>query len=261
MKKKSGFSLAEMLISLAIVAIVATMVFVISKKGTERAYNLFYYSGYEGLTDAFADAQERGLSLEFDNFGTGDFMDHVSRMLVVNPSTDIVKTATSITINARNGIRYVITSGHTPIDSGDGVTRHLYKIQMYVPSVRKAGGATTGVVLFYSPEMFEMLIPNIDSTQKINDTDLNLQERYDLLPFYFDDGETGVRVLGVENKDETEKVMYKARQFKSFKDVFCAKYGAASFSTISLVDCQGVPTNTTEGNERAIKLADPKKVF
>ena len=41
MKIKSGFSLAEMLIALAIIAVISTMAFTISKKGTERAYNMY----------------------------------------------------------------------------------------------------------------------------------------------------------------------------------------------------------------------------
>ncbi len=46
---KPAFSLAELLIAMGIIAVVATMGVSISKKGVERAYNQYFYTGYNGL--------------------------------------------------------------------------------------------------------------------------------------------------------------------------------------------------------------------
>ena len=51
-KVKSGFSLAEVLIALAIISVIATMGFSIAKKGIANAYQGYYYAGYQGMDSA-----------------------------------------------------------------------------------------------------------------------------------------------------------------------------------------------------------------
>ena len=70
MKKTKGFSLAEVLIALAIVSIIATLGFTIAKKGIEDAYNLYIYTAYSSMQKVIIDANKRGDGAEnnYDNF-------------------------------------------------------------------------------------------------------------------------------------------------------------------------------------------------
>jgi prepilin-type N-terminal cleavage/methylation domain-containing protein len=66
---KTGFSLAEVLLTLAIVSIIATIGFTMSRKGIEKAYNGYIYNGYNSLTIAIAEAKARGYAFDGENFG------------------------------------------------------------------------------------------------------------------------------------------------------------------------------------------------
>lgn len=66
---KTGFSLAEVLLTLAIVSIIATIGFTMSRKGIEKAYNGYIYNGYNSLTIAIAEAKARGFAFNGVNLG------------------------------------------------------------------------------------------------------------------------------------------------------------------------------------------------
>ena len=54
MKKfKIGFSLAEILVCVAIIAVVATLGFSITKQSVARSYDLYIYNGYVSILNAF----------------------------------------------------------------------------------------------------------------------------------------------------------------------------------------------------------------
>ena len=56
MKKiKSGFTLSELLLCVGIIAIVSAMGMTIAKQGTEKAYKLYFSTGYMNLYDALAE--------------------------------------------------------------------------------------------------------------------------------------------------------------------------------------------------------------
>ena len=61
MKKltQKGFSLAEILIALAIISVISTLGFSIAKKGIEDAYQGYFYTGYNGLYTALSIAKEK----------------------------------------------------------------------------------------------------------------------------------------------------------------------------------------------------------
>jgi prepilin-type N-terminal cleavage/methylation domain-containing protein len=67
---KTGFSLAEVLLTLAIVSIIATIGFTMSRKGIEKAYNGYIYNGYNSLTIAIAEANGRGHAFNGENFSS-----------------------------------------------------------------------------------------------------------------------------------------------------------------------------------------------
>lgn len=53
---KLGFTLAEMLIVFGIIAIILTLGITISKKGVDKAYNLYIYTAYDSIQDAISEA-------------------------------------------------------------------------------------------------------------------------------------------------------------------------------------------------------------
>ena len=61
MKKnsKKGFSLAEVLISVGIVSVIATLGFSVARTNLDRAYNMYVYTGAKYLSDAITDAEIR----------------------------------------------------------------------------------------------------------------------------------------------------------------------------------------------------------
>ena len=69
MKKniKKGFTLAELLISIAIISIISTMGIVISKKGMDKAYDYYVYNSYKSISSAIGDAISNGYSYDITN--------------------------------------------------------------------------------------------------------------------------------------------------------------------------------------------------
>ena len=72
---KKAFTLAELLLCLGIIGVVSAMGMVIAKHGTDRAYNLFYYSSYVNLYNAIADAKASGCTTN------REIMEHVDEVL------------------------------------------------------------------------------------------------------------------------------------------------------------------------------------
>ena len=58
--KKYGFSLMELLLVLAIISIISVMGIQLTKHSTDKAYNLYYYSGYINLYNSIADIRSLG---------------------------------------------------------------------------------------------------------------------------------------------------------------------------------------------------------
>ena len=81
---KKGFSLAEILIALAIVAIIAIFGFKIAEKGLERAYDMFYFTGYDGLTKTMFQIYNRSsdiLDETGEDLGNSEFLAQVQEFL------------------------------------------------------------------------------------------------------------------------------------------------------------------------------------
>lgn len=81
---KKGFSLAEILIALAIVAIIAIFGFKIAERGLERAYDMFYFTGYDGLTKTMFQIYNRSsdiLDETGNDLGNSEFLAQVQEFL------------------------------------------------------------------------------------------------------------------------------------------------------------------------------------
>lgn len=220
-KTQQGFSLAEILIALGIISIVATMGFSISKKGIERAYNQYYHTGYVGIQTALASAQR-----EEKTSTLGTLRKYIGEDLFRGEVTP------DYVIIAPNNIKYTIT--------GSG----RFKIKMTVPGAN----GPKDVDLYYLPDEYNFLI--IGGTY---------QNRIDLLPFYIDDGKAGRLIRRYTEDAGFSAPEYTKRKFYSFKDAFCAAYPGkeVTYSNTPIVTC----TNSGSGKIGAIRIADPRKVF
>ncbi len=78
---KSGFSLAEVLLALAIVAIIATLGFTMSRKGIEHAYNQYIYTGYNSMSIAIAEVISNGHAYDPEGDFKQDFFDELRALL------------------------------------------------------------------------------------------------------------------------------------------------------------------------------------
>ena len=76
MKKHfKGFTLSELLLCIGIIGVVSAMGMTITKISTDRAYNLYYYTGYINLYNAIADAKANGIE------SNQEIMEHVTQLL------------------------------------------------------------------------------------------------------------------------------------------------------------------------------------
>lgn len=135
MKKltQKGFSLAEILIALAIISVISTLGFSIAKKGIEDAYQGYFYTGYNGLYTALSIAKED----YYTNPPNSDknlssyvkaqhFVKHVKKIL------NLTETPGTDEATAPNGVKYTFKITSTE----NTETPPPLNITMEVPSVK-----------------------------------------------------------------------------------------------------------------------------
>lgn len=240
--KKKGFSLAEVLIALGIVSVIATMGFTIAKRGIERAYDLYIYSGYKGITDAIADANTVGYDIEKGNVNNCNFTQHVYRILQGKETG--VSNINDFEFTAPNTITYRITS------LGTKNNKNYYTIKMQIPSRKKKIGnnvvTKNTICLAYLPDDdYGVLIP-FDSYANCTSTVTGLYDRMDLLPFYIDDGEVGRVINGV----------YKPKKYYSAKDALCKAHGGTISGFFTLLTC-----GASASIPGSVRVESPRKAF
>ena len=237
---KKGFSLAEVLIAVGIVSIIATMGFSIANKGIDRAYDLYVYSGYKGITDAIASATSNGLQLSSNaNINTQPFTTHIVDLLegkMLNEPGEQFAHFSTI-----NGTNYII--GFSANRTVDTTTYEDYFIQMQIPSRKTSADTGRDVICLYYTQQYNQLIPyNTDNSCTSTGKGINLFERMDLLPFYLDDGTVGK----ISNGE------YRRKTYGSFKTIFCSSNPG---HRIKDLDCTG--SSSAPG---AMKLENPRKL-
>lgn len=202
MKKfKRAFTLAELLLCIGIIGIVSAMGMVITKHTTDKAYQLYYYTGYINLYYAIADAKLQGAA------NATETMSNAMDLLTDNRdiSGDGVTTA-----ECANGITY---SYNIP-----DVEESSVVITMSVPAAKtRTNNGLQEVQLYYSYDS-DTLIPLAPVEGSAAP---NLQTRRDLLPAYIDDGKVGRN--NVANRDNGFR--YEKPTYGSFKDAFCSLKG------------------------------------
>ena len=281
-----GMTLAEVLIALAIAAIIATIGFTFAQKSAERAYDLYVYTGYKGLHDAFSEARYEGLGLNNEFLGANScnnrFISTVSELLSAECRNDRFSITlddlpagnNGVILRAPNNIWYEIVY----YDVDQNGTDHLFLIDMSVPSQRYSYIDNNGnnVIsnrhtyrFFYSQNQSNYIIPS----NYIDDLDMNGQQRDryrfvldrpDVLPFYIDDGLVGrVRPTAGGN------YQYQRIQPSSFRQAFCETRGLRFYGKpdtnyfsyqipgIAQNFCNGIQSNIRTG---ILKPLDPRKV-
>lgn len=250
---KKAFSLAEILISLAIISVIATMGFTIAKKNIESAYDMYFYTGYTGLYNAIADANDKGLDYSKLHINSSEIVKHIKDLFnkkVEDSSSSSSSTTTVIT--APNHIKYTITR----ISSNP----YTAKIKMQVPSVKTKNSSNKEVTIYYIPEKYNFLIP-ADDTDTTTTTGDYATKRIDLFPFYIDDGIYGKSIQHCTD-NTCDKLIdtpeYTKRKYYTFKAAFCKVYPgeALKAGTTNLFTC-----SSGTADKGALKLANPKKVF
>lgn len=242
MKKfKTGFSLAEVLIALGIISVIATIGFTITKRNIDRAYDMYVYTGYQGISNAIAYANEEGQDITKKQV---QFEHSVSEILDGNTDpNDSTFTKTP------NGTSYKFTAlPERTINSTPPVRKHDYYITMKVPAPKRVFNKVTTtqetICLLYMPETkYGILIP-VNSIDNCNATIADLNKRIDLLPFYVDDGEVG-RVV---NKK------YRPKTYRNAADALRDAFGVFDSNYEKLI-------NEPEEQSGSIRLENPRKAF
>ena len=249
---KKAFTLAELLLCLGIIGVVSAMGMTIAKHGTDRAYNLFYYSGYINLYNAIADAKA-----SISEPTNAQIMEHVNSLLSSdaaaeeenNDDEDAEPVAGGLVeVVTNNGIHYSysnnLQNGLNGIAAADGVTNAI-PITMTVPQRKTRTNNGFATVRFaYVDADDGYLIPLTAGS------DVNLQLRRDLLPAYIDDGRVGRN--NVINRNNFE---YQAINYANYRDAFCTVRNGTSLGT--LVNCGGY--SQIFPREGILKIADPRK--
>lgn len=252
MKKniKKGFTLAELLISIAIISIISTMGIVISKKGMDKAYDYYVYNSYKSISSAIGDAISNNYKIDDDD-KWDEFLVHIASLFGKSLyDYSITNTAYSI-INLKNGVVYKFNNtnkGH---------------IRILLPSANSEGR----ILDFYlDPEHYEYgLIP---ASNEAYNYSLSVLNRIDLLPFTIDDGVTGkIANVLINNAFEVKYLDDGKKAIKrySYEDAFCKlnnnyqksitdwNQGKIEFN----ITCSSGGTK----DKGVLRLLNPKKVF
>lgn len=120
MKKNliNGFSLAEVLISVGIISVIATMGFNISKKNLDRAYDKYVFTGASALALAIEDAHKQDRANN-----SQELIGHFANLMDIIPDP---MNPNSLT--APNGIEYLIEK------EGEFDATPVFRIDMTIPN-------------------------------------------------------------------------------------------------------------------------------
>jgi prepilin-type N-terminal cleavage/methylation domain-containing protein len=229
-KRKGAFSLIEVLLVMAIIAVVMAMGFSITKTGMEKAYNLYWYTGYSTLNDGTIDAVKKGkFSPTSPNFC--DYVMHIAHLINSNVACSNSTPVTSL--SAPNGISYEIKH-QSPGDE-------YYVIEMSVPHAKTVEVYKTKFIYsFDSNYKGKLVYPAAINEESTGQNLRNLQERPDLLPFYI-------------KKPGDNKI----KEFYGFKDAYCKLYPTYGQGDAE-IDCSDTEPSISKGRLRHIS---PRKAF
>ena len=205
---KKAFSLAELLLCIAIISIITAMGITIGKQSTEKAYNLYFYTGFTNLWDAIYYLENNDFyyvnPADENHSDKGITSTPIFRTKLNNffngkpPSRALADGGT--TVVTENGIRYSI---------GNRDANNIYPILMSVPcaKTRAFPNGERRAQLYYDKN-HGILIPGTDG-------DVDLQRNISLLPTFIQRGDA----VEIVNDDGT--TTFRRRIYYSFRDSYC----------------------------------------
>lgn len=228
--KKCGFSLMELLLVLAIISIISVMGIQLTKHSTDKAYDLYYYSGYINLYNSIADIRSLGQKVT---------LDELNKRL----GTEVPLPAGVNEITTNNGIKYDDLNRVGETDDFD--------ITMKIPQrkTKKNPDAIATVRLRYHSDGTGYLIP-YEQRVAVRTDIVNLPKRRDLLPAYIDDGLVG-RTRPQNNGTPT--YTYQRIQYRTYRDAFCN----LNSQIAGIISCAGIIQNPNVVG--VLRIADPRK--
>jgi len=223
MKYKSAFSLIEVLMVMGIIAVITVMGLSISKKNVERAYNLYWYTGYNALVNTTIDAiAKHHMDPDNPSGSLEAYTKYIGEYLMNAKNYD----SSTHSFTAPNGINYKFES-----KSG------FYQITMSVPKHKQKNMSQYQTIFIYNFAKSMIYPANISNP---TDIQLNLHNRVDLLPFYIKKGAT-----------------MNTNEFLSFHDAYCRVYESINnLDTIANISCSNAPTESGY-----ITPISPRKAF
>ena len=251
MKKiKNGFSLAEVLIAMAIISVIATMGFTITKNSIARAYDMYIYTGYKGISDAIADAEANDFGLK-DGTISSNFKTHIINLLDAKEEGGYIK--------APNGVWYKFgTIGSLTTTDTPPQKFYYYFLEMKTPAKKKVVGNTITTkettCFAYMPEReYKILVPFEGTGTSCRPTIEKLYNRMDLLPFYIDDG-----FVGRYAPSSSGAMSYHPKVYYSSLEATCRAYGQILILNHSTPPC---PSGSSKAQPGTVRPENPRKAF
>ncbi len=253
----TGFSLAEVLIALGIISVIATLGFTISKKGVERAYDGYIYTGVSSISAAIADANANIEEVKEDNFidNLPEYSEYIRGLMNAGVNGNV--------ITAPNGITFELSEFGEYSESGEAPFQQAILIKMTVPIKKRGNQTSSEYNLLYLPNTEYPLIPYNPETRDLEP----IADRPDLLAYYRDDGRVG-RYDPMTN-------LYNPITYGSFREIACAAHGTITLPNFiqsnnrgggngvpaapaprTVLNCNGVPV---QGG--SVILENPRKAF
>lgn len=232
-KDKKGFSLAEILLTLGIVAVIATLGFTATKRSIDNAYNLYIYTGYKGLTDAIFNANYKGLKIEDTNNGNSKkFLNEIASTLNTQRS--------DTQIDAPNGVSYIFNFEPADTDPKYHTITFIVPYKKFVSNNNAHENLSFELRYYYD---FNIILPT--SGLDNNGSGINIFTRKDLLPFYIDNGRVGRQIDGV----------YQPKEYISWQEAWCRVKDSIGLNVHS-TGCTGIaPENGF------LRVENPRKAF
>lgn len=254
-KYKKGFSLAEVLIAIAIISVIATLGFTAAKKSIENSYNLYIYTAYKGLVDIITDAGVNGLSLgaDLDSLASQRCFEHMAEAL----NGEYTRVIGRHTITAPNEVSYEFVEMGFPA----AATFRFHRINMTVPYKKftNNNGDIFNQLLFrldyyYQPVEFTAIIP---FGVEVRGSGIDLINRRDILPFYIDDGQVGRIING----------FYRQKTYYSYREAHCrtlfqgVEFNNGDKFPNQAWNCDGIAQADRNSVVGSIRVENPKKAF
>lgn len=240
--KKNAFTIAEILLVLAIIGIISAMGATITKKTSAKAYNYFWQNGYVSLNDVISDIEYNNSTTDgsgnivYKTFNKDKWVSEVNKVFNGHfedgddgKDVEAVETIDS-TVKTNNGTTYKFET--------DASNNIVITMTVPAPKTRTNNGKATAKLLF-DLNNSNMLIP-------ISGGDVDLSKRMDLLPVMIDDGQKGRIIQKYDGGD----AKYKGSNTYTFQEAYCRNKGKGNGSYLSCTDADGknlVPANLEIG--------------